>query len=201
MELIRFIGRYPSKSGKSTSPHGLFKCSYCGKKVTKQLSNGNNAQSCGCMRYIIIAKKVTQHGGYKTTLFSRWSGIRTRCYNKKDHSYKYWGSRGIKMCKEWKNDFVAFRDWALLNGYKKDLQIDRINNDGDYTPENCRWVTSATNAQNRRDNKVNINKVRQIRYLHKNTDYNHREIGEFYNITGHLVGKIVRNERWKEVSA
>ena len=91
-------------------------------------------------------------------LYRRYQGIKKRCYNKKYIGYKNYGERGIKVAKIWlgKDGFYNFLIWALNNGYKKELQIDRINNDGDYSPNNCRWVDRKTNMHNRR-NSIIIN--------------------------------------------
>lgn len=78
--------------------------------------------------------------------------IKSRCYDKKCWAYPYYGERGIKVCQEWLENSKSFIRWSLLNGYKEDLQIDRINNDGDYSPNNCRWVTQLENANNKRNN-------------------------------------------------
>ena len=72
-------------------------------------------------------------------------GMRARCQDKNAHNYRWYGGRGIKVCDEWNSSFRTFEDWALANGYKKGLTIDRINNDGDYEPSNCRWITNSEN--------------------------------------------------------
>ena len=79
--------------------------------------------------------------------------MKGRCYNPTDHKYYRYGARGIKICDEWLNNPKTFFDWALANGYKEGLTIDRINNDGDYCPENCRWTDDFVQANNKSNNK------------------------------------------------
>lgn len=76
-----------------------------------------------------------------------------RCYNPNDHSYKHYGGRGISICEEWKSNFKAFYDWAIPNGWEKALEIDREDNNGNYEPDNCRWVTPKVNSNNKRSNR------------------------------------------------
>ena len=86
------------------------------------------------------------------SLFNLWQTMKQRCENPKRTKYKDYGGRGIKVCDEWKTAENFIR-WALNNGYEKGLQLDRINNDGDYCPNNCRWVTVKENCRNRRNTK------------------------------------------------
>ena len=101
-----------------------------------------------------------KHGLRNTRLFSIWTNMLTRCSNKNTEAYKHYGARSITVCDEWRNSFNAFYDWAMSNGYESNLTIDRIDVNGNYSPDNCRWVTVKAQANNRRNNHcVNINGV------------------------------------------
>lgn len=107
-------------------------------------------KSCGCL----ALQTRTTHGKSKTRLYNTWTNIKQRCYNPNNNHYKNYGGRGIKMCDEWRYDYDTFEYWAYQNGYNDSLTIDRICNDGDYTPENCRWVTKVIQDNNKRTNVV-----------------------------------------------
>lgn len=119
---------------------------------SKSLRNGDTP-SCGC----ITKERLTKHGGYGTRLYNILDKMKYRCNNDKSKDYKHYGARGIKVCNEWQdatNGFINFYKWATNNGYRNNLSIDRINNDGDYEPNNCRWVDNATQSNNRRTNRL-----------------------------------------------
>ena len=91
-----------------------------------------------------------KHGLSNHKVYRAWTNIVYRCTNKKDKYFKDYGERGITVCNEWKNDFMSFYNWSIENGYKDNLSIDRIDNDGNYEPGNCRWTDNFTQAQNKR---------------------------------------------------
>ena len=113
------------------------------------LINGRS-RSCGCL----VKDTNSTHGKTNTRLYHTWNNIKARCYNHKNKRYENYGARGIVMCDEWKKDFQVFYDWATNSGYKDNLQIDRIDVNGNYEPNNCRWVDVKTQQRNKSNNKL-----------------------------------------------
>lgn len=143
LEVIEFSHKVGRKS------YWKCKCE-CGNYTTVRsdcLKDGNT-KSCGCLNYKPTRVK---HNETKTKLYGVWSGMKTRCAKSYHYHYHLYGGRGIKVCDEWL-DYETFRDWALLNGYKEGLSIDRIDVNGDYCPDNCRWVTMQEQQHNKRTN-------------------------------------------------
>lgn len=93
------------------------------------------------------------HNKSNTKIYRVWNGIKQRCNNPNDDFYYCYGLKGVRICEEWGNDFSCFYDWSIKNGYKEGLTIDRIKNDGNYEPNNCRWVDNSTQQRNRGDRK------------------------------------------------
>lgn len=152
---LTVISQAESKKGRVM---WLCQCE-CGNKTIVRSSHltGGLIVSCGCYRSE-IGKNNKTHGMSKTRLYNIWTCMIARCFNNKNNKYYRYGGRGITVCDEWKNDFQAFYDWAMSNGYANDLTIDRINNDGNYEPSNCRWATAKEQANNTSKNhNVEIN--------------------------------------------
>lgn len=153
------VGRLTAvrKIGRTKDRHIIWECRCdCGNivNVSSHDLKSKHIQSCGCMRM----DAITKHGGRRTKnterLYGVWLGIRKRCYCENSAEYKWYGGRGIAMCKEW-DDYSAFRDWAFSNGYdasapKYKCTIDRINVNGNYEPKNCRWVDMHVQNTNKR---------------------------------------------------
>lgn len=158
------------KFGRLTILEELQKRNKYGKKVYKCVCDcGNirnvdghslrcgNTKSCGCLQheYAKSGKANRKHGFAKTRLDDIYFEMKRRCYDDRKPKYKDYGARGIRICDEWLNDKTKFFDWAMENGYKENLTIDRIDIDGNYEPSNCKWSTQKEQANNRRTN-INI---------------------------------------------
>ena len=128
----------------------------CGNTV---ICHGDNlrkgvSRSCGCYRKEYMSEHNSTHHASKDLLYGVWCAIKTRCNNKKSAAYPDYGGRGIRVCDDWNGSYEAFANWSYKSGYSYGLTIDRVNNDGDYCPENCRWVDRVAQANNRRNNVV-----------------------------------------------
>ena len=132
----------------------------CGKTAyvpVTDLTSGKT-KSCGCLKKEVVSKRFIKHGDTGSRLYGIWQGMKGRCYNKKRETYKYYGGKGVAVCDEWLNDYDSFKEWSLKNGYSEELTIDRIDYNGNYEPENCRWVTKEAQAANTSKNyRITIN--------------------------------------------
>lgn len=137
-------------SSKEYKNYYICKCK-CGtiRKVMRSNLLKGISTSCGCLQRKKTSEHNATHGQSSKRIYAIWQNMKERCYRTKRHNYSNYGGRGIAVCDEWKNDFQAFYDWAMANGYKEDLTIDRINVNGNYEPNNCRWVTQEIQRLNK----------------------------------------------------
>lgn len=147
------IGR--AENTKGGNAQWLCKCD-CGNTC---VVNGNNLRrgkqvSCGCYGRQVRKKNDAPAEMTKERLYRIWQRMNYRCYNEHSNRFSTYGGRGITVCDEWRNDYIAFRTWAMQNGYCEELTLDRIDNDVGYEPQNCRWASVKDQQRNRRNNRM-----------------------------------------------
>ena len=149
-------------------------------------------------------RKYIKHGMTGTKIYNVWKSMRARCLRSTSQSYKYYGGKGITICDGW-SSFIAFKDWAMANGYAEGLTIDRVDNSKNYTPDNCEWITRAENSGKDNagelhwKNKLSSANVLEIRRLYAVGDTTHRKLAKAFGLNPSHVAKIVTNEIWRSV--
>lgn len=191
---------------KEVSPIGskrriLCKCD-CGnvKEYSMDRVIHGRTQSCGCIRKEMLLIHRNNNGtsvypkeATDSKLYKIWNSMKFRCYTISSGAYFKYGAKGIRICEEWKNDFMAFYNWALANGYSDELTIDRIDYRGNYEPSNCRWANIRTQA----NNKSNVRKYEYNGELHTMTEWseimniNYSALWERPNVLGWTIDKAL----------
>lgn len=138
------------------------------------------------------AKMKSKYG----SLFTKHHSMMMRCYNKTNSNYKYYGGKGIEICEEWK-DLDGFYEWAMKNGFKEGLQIDRIDASGNYEPSNCRFVTQTQNKRRRSLVKMDMAKAEKVRDIYK-TNKRISEIAILFCVSRKTIWSIVNNKTWRK---
>ena len=145
------------KNGTKDSFRYYYLCECrCGtlKIIERSHLQRGDIYSCGCTRNKKLSTECFKHGFSGDRLYGIWNNMKNRCNNPNIKKYETYGGRGISVCKDWENSFLNFYIWSMNNGYNKDLTIDRIDVNGNYEPNNCRWVTNKEQARNTRRNRV-----------------------------------------------
>ena len=177
--------------GVDTRGERLWKCVCdCGnEKIAKSYDlRKGKTDNCGCMRYKRIGEKNRKHGLTNTHIYRVWGNMKTRCTNPKNDEYHNYGGKGIMYCDEW-DEFINFYEWSIKNGYDETLSIDRIDNDKDYSPDNCRWVTMREQQNNRSNNRIVVLNGEEDTLANWS-----RRLGIKYKKLQHLLNKGLRLE-------
>ena len=137
-----------------------------------------------------------KHGMHKTSEYNAWVEMRQRCLNPKYKNFIGYGGRGIKVCKRWASFTEFFKDMGAKPS--KEYSLDRKNNNGNYSPSNCRWATVAEQARNRRSTKLTLAKAKEIRKIHAEGKLLMREIAALFGVSRRNIGMVIKNTTWKD---
>lgn len=180
--------------GKTVKRRVIAICKVCNNEFNVQMNNLHRQKHCGC--------KIKNHFpcSYKKEyprLFIVYKGMISRCLNRNHKSFNNYGNRGITICNEWLKNADSFCRWALANGYKETLTLDRIDSLKGYYPENCRWTDFITQNRNARTNKLSMELAKQIRQEDRNT-MTVEQIANKYGIARTTASAVIHNYTWKE---
>ena len=170
----------------------IFKCD-CGvlKSINKYKVVHGEIKSCGCLYH--------RHGLLDHSLHGKWRDMKQRCNNPKCKAYKNYGANGVKVCEEWANDFIIFYNWSIQNGWQEGLTIDRIDNDGNYEPSNCQFISLSENTAKTSRRKLNEIAVKVIKYyLQKGVHF--RKLAKYHGVNPATIWQIQNNQTWKSVT-
>lgn len=197
--LIEDLGfLFAKETSKKKVRYGMFQCA-CGnifKAMTHSIKQGNT-QSCGCL---LKTKPIEAHGTHlasQSKLYKKWKAMKSRCQDVNHGHYYNYGGRGITLCSEWQS-FIEFQQWALSHGYNEGLEIDRIDVNGNYEPENCRWTTRSINQQNKRKLDCNTSGYAGVVYManrRKPWTSKLQHQGKVFNLHYHFTPEDAARER------
>jgi hypothetical protein len=173
---------------KNNNTYWLCKCD-CGNEKVININGLRNGtiKACGCLR-----GGKPKNNNVNKKIYKRWWHMISRCENEKDISYKNYGARGINVCEEW-HDFDSFYEWAIKNGYKDYLELDRIDTNGNYTPNNCRFITRLENSRNKRSSlKYEINgEVKPLKVIAEENNIEYKLLWQRINRDGLTLQEAV----------
>jgi hypothetical protein len=202
MKLVIDLGTVRDKQGK-LHRKGMFECGHCGGVVERWFYAGNRDQSCGCARREIAGQNNTKHGHYRARrshpLAVVWGGMKARCYSANHAMSRHYGARGIRVCDEWLNNVDAFITWSISNGWSRGLQLDRVDNDGDYSPSNCRYVSGSANVRNSSATKLTADLVVEIRREYAAGGTSHAKLSCLYGVCKSTIRRIVVRKLWADI--
>lgn len=193
------------KVGKDHSNSYLnrYACPFCGGEliVKPSFAISGKRLSCGCTTRDSFGNLIKHHHQVHTSLYNRWKSIkvRTNPNRSKSRDDRWYNAKGIRLCDEWR-DFNKFYEWSMANGYREDLEIDRIDANGDYCPENCQWITHVENVRKKSDIKTKVEEVVEIKNL-LNEGCLVREIHEKTNYPKWLISQVKKGIAWIDVQA
>lgn len=178
---------------KTNADKTVFDCVCdCGNAIQVKLGSltSNHTSSCGCL----ALEARTKHGLSEHRLYGILKGMISRCYNPKHTSYRNYGAIGVSICDDWRYNFESFYDWAISNGYKDHLTIDRYpNKAGNYEPSNCRWATPSQQQRNTKSNVLSEVTVEEIR----SDPRSNSELAKLYNTTWSHIAAVRQRKIWK----
>lgn len=196
LTLVRLLPPSKSITGR-WNYRGLYRCNLCGTVVDVARDFAKRKRTCGCFH--LNTKHGHSKGGDKSNLYRRWVGMKERCLNPNSTSYSLYGGRGIGICPEW-HQFRSFAEWSEASGFKPELEIDRVDVNGNYEPANCRWITPQANVHNRRVTRLSYEVTHAVKILNA-AGLPPSSIARITSISRDAVARIVSGDIWKESHA